>query len=1024
MGRITSNIGLITGLPITETVDQLMKVQARPRDLLVSRNERNSLQLDALTNLTGLTLSLQVMAKNLGKLENFSETKATSSTPAAISATVTGKPAVGSYTFTPIQQAQAHQLISSGLPSDTEPLGQGTFTFRFGGEVDEGLSLDLINGGAGFQRGKIRITDRSGASAEIDLRYARTIDDVLDAINSNSEVNVTAAAVGDRLQLTDHTGQTVSNLKVQEVGASQTAASLGLAGINAASETALGEDIVSLYDGLRLDLLNDRTGVGIDKALPDLTIHFRDGTSTTIDLRPLDGSTQYAAGQTDAAAGLDAAVRFTARNAGSALAGVNVIFENNPGITAGGETVAYDEHSKTLTFQIEEGVTTANDIVAALNNDPTASSFFTASLVAGGSGHGIVNSADTATTALPTESPQHLTLGSVLETLNRAIPSKLKAELAGDRIVLTDLSTDNGGTFEVTAPFGSPALEALGLNTAASGGTLSGRRLLSGLKTSLVSRLNGGAGGDLGLLNITDRAGNSAQVDLSGAETLDDILAAVNGAGIGVVAAINDARNGIQLRDVSGGSASHFIVASGDAKNTAETLGLVHNATATTVNGGNLHKQVVSANTALAELNGGAGVPKGSIRITGTNGASFQIDLGGDSIKTVGDVIGEINRIAVGVKARINDTGDGILLYDTAGGAGNLTVTENGGATAAALRLLGQGQQVEIDGQTRSVIDGSTTFKIQLDTDDTLDDLIAAINELGVGVTAAKFNDGSGIQPYRLSLTSNRTGLASRLSVDTSDFNFSMATAAHARDALLLVGSPDGGGAGIVAASSNGSFSGVVPGVTLNVLQAQTAPVTITVDSVTTKLVAGVQAFVDDYNSLREGIDKLTAFNAETGQGSILSGEASVLRLESDLGRLLSGRFFGTGSIQALGTVGVTFNDDGTLSFDSEKLKAKFAEDPQGVQEFFTTKDNGFAARLDNLLEQLVGQDHSLLVSRLDTLNRRIELNQQRIDAWNVRLEKYREQTTMKFIRLEEAIAKIQNNLSAINGIAALPPLV
>src|SRR5690606_31437459 len=128
-----------------------------------------------------------------------------------------------------------------------------------------------------------------------------------------------------------------SNLKVQEVGATQTAASLGLADINAASDTATGADIVSLYGGLRLDLLNDRTGVGIDKALPDLTVNFRDGTSTTIDLRPLDGSTQYAAGQTDAAAGLDAAVLFTARDAGSSLAGVNVVFQDNPGVSAGGE---------------------------------------------------------------------------------------------------------------------------------------------------------------------------------------------------------------------------------------------------------------------------------------------------------------------------------------------------------------------------------------------------------------------------------------------------------------------------------------------------------------------------------------------------------------------------------------------------------------------------------------------------------------------------------------------------------------
>ena len=50
-----------------------------------------------------------------------------------------------------------------------------------------------LNGGAGVQRGKIRITDRSGAVATIDLSFARTVDDVLQAINSNEDISVTAS---------------------------------------------------------------------------------------------------------------------------------------------------------------------------------------------------------------------------------------------------------------------------------------------------------------------------------------------------------------------------------------------------------------------------------------------------------------------------------------------------------------------------------------------------------------------------------------------------------------------------------------------------------------------------------------------------------------------------------------------------------------------------------------------------------------------------------------------------------------
>jgi hypothetical protein len=51
---------------------------------------------------------------------------------------------------------------------------------------------------------------------------------------------------------------------------------------------------------------------------------------------------------------------------------VTVVFENDNGVTAGQETVAYDSQNKTLTFKIDEGNTTADQIIAALNGDATA----------------------------------------------------------------------------------------------------------------------------------------------------------------------------------------------------------------------------------------------------------------------------------------------------------------------------------------------------------------------------------------------------------------------------------------------------------------------------------------------------------------------------------------------------------------------------------------------------------------------------------------------------------------------------
>ena len=58
--------------------------------------------------------------------------------------------------------------------------------------------------------------------------------------------------------------------------------------------------------------------------------------------------------------------------------------------------------------------------------------------------------------------------------------------------------------------------EELGLTATAVGDTITGSRLISGLKTTLLGSLAGGDGlGTLGASQLTDRSGATASVDLS-----------------------------------------------------------------------------------------------------------------------------------------------------------------------------------------------------------------------------------------------------------------------------------------------------------------------------------------------------------------------------------------------------------------------------------------------------------------------------------------------------------------------------
>jgi flagellar hook-associated protein 2 len=52
-----------------------------------------------------------------------------------------------------------------------------------------------------------------------------------------------------------------------------------------------------------------------------------------------------------------------------------------------------------------------------------------------------------------------------------------------------------------------------------------------------------------------------------------------------------------------------------------------------------------------------------------------------------------------------------------------------------------------------------------------------------------------------------------------------------------------------------------------------------------------------------------------------------------------------------------------------------------------------------------------------------VEVNEERIESWNERLEFQRERLLKQFFNMEAAIGKLQANMNAINRIAPLPAL-
>lgn len=902
MARIQSSTGLITGIPIQDTVDKLMQLASQPKDNLTARTQDLQNQKLAVTQLTSLLVAFQFEAKQLGQDNLFQSRDVTSNNPAALTAAVSadGNPAVGSYLFTPVQTASAQQLLSQSFAAN-DVIGAGSFTFGTGGFVDQGLALDELNSGAGIRAGKIKITDRNGDSAVIDLSFARTVDDVVDAISNNTSINVKVVATGDSFKLIDNTGGS-GNLKVQEVGGGSTAADLGLAGIDIAASAATGADVFSLHSKTVLSQLNDGNGVQL-RGGNDLSVSLADGSTISIDL-------------------------------GNAK-----------------------------------------------------------------------------------------TLGDVITAINAAVPTKLSAAIGGDgnRLTLTDLTT-GGGTFAVTNAIGGTAADDLGLTTAASGNTITGARLVSGLEDTLVSSLRGGKGlGTLGTIDITNRNNATSHVNLSGAETLGQIVSAINTQATGVTAAINSSRSGIQLTDTTGATTSNLIVADGDANNTATALGLAASTTATQLNSGPLSRQQVSEATLLSSLNGGAGISVTDIKITGTTGILAAVDMNekDNTAVTVGDVINKINALNVGVHAQINDRGDGIALVDTAGGEGKITVEDVGNGTAAKdLHILGTSIGIEVNGQLKQVIDGTATATVTIDDDDKLGDIVTKINALNRGVTASILNDGT---RQRLSITSNKTGAASELLLDTSKTRLSLQEVSSGRDALMLYGTSGAGG--VLISSSTNTFKNVVSGLDITVNQGTQAPVTVNVSSSTSSLTSALKDFVSSYNSLRDNLDKLTSYDATTSTAGVLFASSEALQVDTNVSHLITQRFFGVGQFQSLAEIGINISDQGKLSLDETKLNAAFTKDPDSIKKLFTDSKIGISKKLDDAIERLAGKDNSVLSSRTDSLTHTIDSNNDRISQMSDALDKQREALMNQFAMLETTVAKMKDNLSALSSLQIIPPL-
>jgi flagellar hook-associated protein 2 len=1020
MGTISSGTGLISGINIQSVVEQLMAIESRPIDQLKARVTETQQQQTAVKALSAQLLAVKAAIHPLIRPAAFMTKTATSSVPGVLTATADTTAALGTSRFVVKSLAAAQQLVSAGFADqDQTPVGISTLTFEPAkARVDSDTPLASLNGFKGVRHGVVRITDRSGASATVDLRAAITVQDVLDAINSQTGISVRAEARGGSLVVTDQTGLSAGNIVISDVNGGGAATDLGLAGTFTSAE-AVGKDLLFLTGQSRLAAINDGIGLRTDGLLSDVRFELKGGEVFEVSF---SDKLRF---------GMNLAMLNSGRGVRADEDGKRVIrITNHAGQSAevdlsSAETLQ-DVANAVKGAGLSVGVSLSGGKVVLSDTSKGTSSNLQVEDVAGHAASDLGIAGDTTDTAITGGSIYRVeTMADVIRAIQYAEGNHgyLSAAISADGkgLTFTDNTTGLNDTL-VTAVNGSLAAYDLGLvssrtdtERAFSGGSFTSSALLGGLNTVMLRSLNGGNGIQTGTVTFTRKAGDSFVLDFSGAGTLDDVLDRINSDGR-LQASVDVGGTSISITDSSEGSGTFS--ASGAM---ADDLGLALAQDGRMVSE-NLQRQYISENTLLSELNQGKGITYGQIRITDSLGNSATLTLNEKAHKKLGDVIRDINGLFVNVEARINDTGDGITLEDKAGGTLTMSVSDVAGGSAA--------EDLCIKGSAAgTVLDAHYDQKIEIDGDDTLTDVVKKFNDANIGVRAGVINDGSGWAPYRLTLTSSSTGTAGRLAFNAGRDGMSLQTLSEGKDAVLVIGDPNSPNAVVMASSSN-IVKNAVQGVTLNLVQASDSPVEVSIANDVDSVVSGITSFVSAFNGVVDQIADLTKYIPDTEEKGVLLGDGTTLQVRAQLYGALTTRLDDKSlKYKGLAEIGLTLASGAHLQFNEEKFREACDEDPDAVRKLFTlvTTDEdgkstqvGVAAQIDNLLTRLTGSVDGTLTLRNQTLQNQVDQYNKRAAEIQSLLDKKQMQLYSRFYAMETALAQLQSQQSSLTTLSGM----
>lgn len=392
---------------------------------------------------------------------------------------------------------------------------------------------------------------------------------------------------------------------------------------------------------------------------------------------------------------------------------------------------------------------------------------------------------------------------------------------------------------------------------------------------------------------------------------------------------------------------------------------------------------VTSLASAASEmsLTGYADATKTAVSATGVmnlvlGSKTYQLNISGANNLT--GLENAINNSGAGVRASILTTGSGstpdyLVLTASSTGATTLqlndletptdlvTNTKTGTDTSLTSYADPTSTPVSSSGYVNLVV-GSTTFSLNISSNNNLNGLVQAINSAGAGVTAS-VNNGT------LSIATNNGSPTAIQLNDTTPTNIISDTNQGSNAKFELNN--------IQENLPNNTVNNVISGVTFTItgLTNSTTPsATVSVASDASQLSTALQSLVSSYNSLQDAVTQ-----QEGTSGGPLVGDSIIWQINSDMQQLVT--YYNTNSsstIHSLSDLGIEFSDTGQMSFNQDTFDALSPQQISDAYSFLGSASTGLGALASNFtgitdpIEGLIALQQNDYTTQDNTLNNEI----------------------------------------------------